>query len=145
MISRIHLILPKAYKIMCFDKNINGNRDVKFLECDYLLVQQCVKLTLLCLILSVFSCLKLLRSFLQVFIILGIHNFGNRIGSETRDEPRALKTGRFCIQLQLALNVSSLLHFFTLLHIIMGCFALNALGLGLCFVTSLRTRPAAPV
>ena len=31
---------------MCFDRNINGNRDVKFLECDYLLVQWCVKLTL---------------------------------------------------------------------------------------------------
>ena len=31
---------------MCFDRNINENRDVKFLECDYLLVQQCVKLTL---------------------------------------------------------------------------------------------------
>ena len=30
---------------MCFDRNINGNRDVKFLECDYLLVQRCVKLT----------------------------------------------------------------------------------------------------
>ena len=46
MISRIHLILPNAYKLMCFDRNINGNRDVKFLECAYLLVQQCVKLTL---------------------------------------------------------------------------------------------------
>ena len=22
---------------MCFDRSINGNRDVKFLECDYLL------------------------------------------------------------------------------------------------------------
>ena len=31
---------------MCFDRNINGNRDVKFLGCDYLLVQRCVKLTL---------------------------------------------------------------------------------------------------
>jgi hypothetical protein len=31
---------------MCFDRNINGNRDDKFLECDYLLVQRCVKLTL---------------------------------------------------------------------------------------------------
>ena len=31
---------------MCFDRNINGNKDVKFLECDYLLVQRCVKLTL---------------------------------------------------------------------------------------------------
>ena len=31
---------------MCFDRNINGNRDVIFLECDYLLVQRCVKLTL---------------------------------------------------------------------------------------------------
>ena len=30
---------------MCFDRNINGNRDVKFLECDYLLVQRCMKLT----------------------------------------------------------------------------------------------------
>ena len=31
---------------MCFDENINGNRDVKFLEWDYLLVQRCMKLTL---------------------------------------------------------------------------------------------------
>ena len=46
MISRIHLSLPNAYKLMCFDRNINGNRDAKFLECDYLLVQRCVKLTL---------------------------------------------------------------------------------------------------
>ena len=45
IISRIHLILPDAYKLMCFGRNINGNRDVKFLECDYLLVQRCVKLT----------------------------------------------------------------------------------------------------
>ena len=34
---------------MCFHRNINGNRDVKFLECDYLLVQRCVKLTLVVL------------------------------------------------------------------------------------------------
>ena len=34
MMSRIHLSLPNAYKLMCFDRNINGNRDVKFLECD---------------------------------------------------------------------------------------------------------------
>ena len=27
---------------MCFDRNINGNRDVKILECDYLSVQRCV-------------------------------------------------------------------------------------------------------
>ena len=46
MISSIHLGLPNAYKLMCFDRNINGNRDVKFLECDQLLVQWCVKLTL---------------------------------------------------------------------------------------------------
>ena len=38
--------LPNAYKLMCFYKNVNGNRDVKFLECNYLLVQRCVKLTL---------------------------------------------------------------------------------------------------
>ena len=32
---------------MSFDINyINGNRDVKILECDYLSVQRCVKLTL---------------------------------------------------------------------------------------------------
>ena len=31
---------------MCFDRNMNGNMDVKLLECDYLLVQGCVKLTL---------------------------------------------------------------------------------------------------
>ena len=31
---------------MCFDRNINGNRNVKILECDYLSVQRCVKLTL---------------------------------------------------------------------------------------------------
>ena len=34
IISRIHLSLPNAYKLMCFDRNINGNRDVKILECD---------------------------------------------------------------------------------------------------------------
>ena len=34
MISRIHFNLPNAYKLMCLDRNINGNRDVKFLECD---------------------------------------------------------------------------------------------------------------
>ena len=31
MISRILLSLPNAYKLMCFDRNINGKRDVKFL------------------------------------------------------------------------------------------------------------------
>jgi hypothetical protein len=35
IISRIHLSLPNAYKLMCFDRNINGNRDVKFFEWDY--------------------------------------------------------------------------------------------------------------
>ena len=33
---------------MCFDRN----RDVKFLECDYLLVQQCVKLILVTIVKS---------------------------------------------------------------------------------------------
>ena len=47
IISRIHLILPNGYKLMCFDRNINANRDVKFLECDYLLVQRSVNFTLL--------------------------------------------------------------------------------------------------
>ena len=27
--------MPNAYKLMCFDRNINENRDVKFLEWDY--------------------------------------------------------------------------------------------------------------
>jgi hypothetical protein len=31
---------------MCFDRNINGNRNVKFLGCDYLLVKRCMKITL---------------------------------------------------------------------------------------------------
>ena len=29
--SRIHLSLPNAFKLLCFDKNINGKRYVKFL------------------------------------------------------------------------------------------------------------------
>ena len=35
MISRIHLSLSNAYKLMCFDRNMNGNRDVKFFEFNY--------------------------------------------------------------------------------------------------------------
>ena len=35
IISRIHLSLPNAYKLMCFDRNINGNRDIKFFEWYY--------------------------------------------------------------------------------------------------------------
>ena len=31
---------------MCLDRNINGNTDIKFLGCDYWLVQRCVNLTL---------------------------------------------------------------------------------------------------
>ena len=45
----------RAYKLMCFDRNINGNREVKFLECDYLLVQRCVKLTLGCPMVNYFA------------------------------------------------------------------------------------------
>ena len=36
MMSRIHLGLRNEYKLMCSDRNINGNRDVNFLECDYI-------------------------------------------------------------------------------------------------------------
>ena len=46
MISKSHLSLPNAYRLMCFDRNINVVRDVKLLEYNYLLVQWCVKLTL---------------------------------------------------------------------------------------------------
>ena len=31
----IHLSLPNAYKQMCFDRNINGNRDDKSFDWDY--------------------------------------------------------------------------------------------------------------
>ena len=31
---------------MCFDRNIDGNKDVKSLDCDYLLLKQSVKLAL---------------------------------------------------------------------------------------------------
>ena len=31
MLSRTHLNLPNACKLMCFDRNINGNRDDKLL------------------------------------------------------------------------------------------------------------------
>ena len=46
IISRIHLSLPNAYKLMCFDRNINGNRDVKFFDWDYCSVHWPKKLTL---------------------------------------------------------------------------------------------------
>ena len=32
ILSRIHLSLSNAYKLKCFGRNINGNRDVKFLS-----------------------------------------------------------------------------------------------------------------
>ena len=35
IISRIHLSLSNAYKLISFDRNINGNRDVKFFDWDY--------------------------------------------------------------------------------------------------------------
>ena len=44
--------MPNVHKLMCFDRNINENRDVKFLECDYLLEQQSMKLTLSCRVLQ---------------------------------------------------------------------------------------------
>ena len=46
MMSRIHLSLPNAYKLMCFDKNINGNGDDKFFEWDYWSLHWPRKLTL---------------------------------------------------------------------------------------------------
>ena len=52
IIFRIHVIMPNAYKPMCFDRNIIGNKDAKFLDCDYLLVQRSVKLTLGCYIID---------------------------------------------------------------------------------------------
>ena len=45
-ISRIHLILFNAYKLMCFDRNINGNSHVKFFEWDYWSLHWMKKLTL---------------------------------------------------------------------------------------------------
>ena len=46
IISRIHLSLPNAYKLMCFDRNINVNRDDKFYEWDYWSLHWWKKLTL---------------------------------------------------------------------------------------------------
>ena len=48
MISRIHLSLPNAYKLMCFDRNINGNRDDKFFDWDYWSLHWWKKTTLVC-------------------------------------------------------------------------------------------------
>ena len=59
--SRIHLGQPNAYKMVCFDGNINVNKDVKFLGCDYLLVQRCVKLTLTIHIKFIQTCLDLFK------------------------------------------------------------------------------------
>jgi hypothetical protein len=47
IISRIHLSLPNAYKLMCFDRNINGYRDDKFFDWDYWSLHWPKKLTLL--------------------------------------------------------------------------------------------------
>ena len=57
--SRIHLSLPNAYTLMCFDRNINGNRDVKFL----ILVTALMKETY----------------FRTIFFTVGQNNFGNKI------------------------------------------------------------------
>ena len=46
MISRIHLSLPNAYKPKCFDRKINGNRNVKFFEWDYWSLHRRKNLTL---------------------------------------------------------------------------------------------------
>ena len=50
---------------MCLGRNINGNRDIKFLECDYLLLQWCVKLTLVkVLIMSRLKCYQIFFYFI---------------------------------------------------------------------------------
>ena len=46
IISRIDLSLPNAYKLMCFDRNINGNRDDKFFDWDYWSLHWPKKITL---------------------------------------------------------------------------------------------------
>ena len=43
IISRIYLSLPNAYTLVCFDRNINGNMNVKFLIG---IIGHCKKLTL---------------------------------------------------------------------------------------------------
>ena len=67
MISRIHLILPNAYKLMCFDRNINGNRNVKFLECDKWSLHWYKNLTLHTLTLDFRKNVALCLSFLTFF------------------------------------------------------------------------------
>ena len=46
MIFRIHLSLPNAYKLTCFDRNVNGNRDDTFFDWDYWSLHWPKKLTL---------------------------------------------------------------------------------------------------
>ena len=58
IISRIHLSLTNAYKLTCFNRNINGNRNVKSLECDHLPMQRCVKLTLATLLLPPYKSIR---------------------------------------------------------------------------------------
>jgi hypothetical protein len=70
IISRIYLSLPNnAYKLMCFDRNVNGNRDVQFFEWDYWSLHWRKTLTLTCWIfvwLLSGSCLGFLCNSLRV-------------------------------------------------------------------------------
>ena len=46
IISRIHLSLLNAYTLMCFDRNINENRNVEFFDLDYWSMHWKKKITL---------------------------------------------------------------------------------------------------
>ena len=50
IISRNHLSLPNAYTLICFDRNINVNRDVKFFEWAYWSLHWWKNLTLVILV-----------------------------------------------------------------------------------------------
>ena len=69
IISRIHLSLPNAYKLMCFDRNINGNRDDKFFDWDYWSLHWPKKLTLIISESRIVEILALSTCVLLLFII----------------------------------------------------------------------------
>jgi len=70
--SKIHLSLPNAYKLMCFDRNVNGNRDVKFLECDKWSMHRYENLTLVCMKRkNLLIHVEIVFSFVSFFTVIG--------------------------------------------------------------------------
>ena len=75
IISRIHLSLPNAYKLMCFDRNINGNRNVVFFEWDYWSLHWRKKFTLVILVFYEWCSREALVIFLKTLITTCLHSY----------------------------------------------------------------------